>query len=118
MPKLTPTDHIIAHCAARGLPAPVREWPLVAWRAWRFDLAWPSALLALEIQGGSFAGKPCPVCKRRPGGRHNSAAALRDEYEKLAHAAILGWRVLLLMPEQVKPETGLAWIEQALRQGK
>lgn len=112
--RMTPTDEILHYCRRRGLPPPALEYQFVSFRDWKFDLAWPELLVAVEIQGGSFGGKPCPVCKRRPGGRHNSGPAMRDEFEKLAHAAIRGWSVIPLMPEQVKEATGLDWIRRAL----
>jgi hypothetical protein len=110
----TPTELICDHCRRNGLPKPALEYRFVTFRDWRFDLAFIEQKLAVEIQGGNFGGKLCPACKRRPGGRHNSPEAMREEYEKLAHAAIRGWRVIVLMPEQVRPETGLSWIERAL----
>jgi very-short-patch-repair endonuclease len=50
-------------------------------RRWRFDAAWPAALLAAECDGGQWAAG---------GGRHNTDA----DREKLNAAAALGWRVL------------------------
>lgn len=103
--KIKSADLIISHCRERGLPVPLREALVVPWRDWRFDLCWPHPhLIAVEIQGGTFAG-----------GRHSRGPALRGEYEKLAAAVIRGWRVLLMMPEQVKPGKGLRWIEELLK---
>lgn len=92
---------IMAACIAQhGLPAPVLEHKFHMERRWRFDLAWVTQKVALEIQGGLFAGKPCQVCGRRSGGRHNHPEAMRNEYEKLNAAATLGWRVLFILPEE------------------
>jgi hypothetical protein len=75
-------------------------------RRWRFDAAWWDRKVALEVQGGLFAGTPCPMCGRRRGGRHNDAVGLLKEYEKLNAAAALGWRVLYVIPEWLmKTET-------------
>lgn len=54
-------------------------------RRWRFDFAWPSQLVAVECQGGTFS-------RRRSG--HSSGMGLQNDYDKLNAAAVLGWRVL------------------------
>jgi hypothetical protein len=41
---------------AAGIPAPIREYRFAPPRRWRFDLAWPSLRLALEIEGGTWTG--------------------------------------------------------------
>ena len=63
------------------LPAPCRELVFAPPRRWRFDAAWPAAMLAAECDGGQWAAG---------GGRHNTDA----DREKLNAAAALGWRVL------------------------
>jgi len=87
-------DAIIAWCQRQGLPIPVREHYFAKPRKWQFDLAWSylpecrelhpdRVLLAVEINGGGWVN-----------GRHNRASSLEAEYEKLSHAAALGWRVI------------------------
>lgn len=61
-------------------------------REFRFDAAFPSARLAIEINGGAFKGK---------GGRHNRGAGYRTDLEKLNLAHLLGWTVLSYLPEQL-----------------
>ena len=57
-------------------------------RKWRFDYAWPSQRVAVEIDGGQWAPN---------GGRHS-----RDsDREKLNHAAAQGWRVLRFSTQQL-----------------
>lgn len=90
-------------CGIVGLPAPVLEYRFHPTRKWRFDLAWPQQLLAVEIDGGVFSG-----------GRHSRGAGYRADCEKFAEAAILGWRVIRVLPEHVKKGQALAWIERAL----
>jgi hypothetical protein len=95
---------------AHGIPAPLIEHKFAEHikykdkaganrtRGWRFDYAWPLCSwtggnpscikLALEVQGGCFAG-----------GRHSRGGALRQEHHKLNTAAELGWRVIYCFPE-------------------
>ncbi len=68
------------------IPEPVLEYRFDAVRKWRFDIAWPSARLALEIDGGN-----------RIGGRHTQ----QGDYDKLNAAAVQGWRVLRFTGEYV-----------------
>lgn len=48
-------------------------------RRWRFDFAWPSQKLGVEIDGR---------------GRHQTVAGVRADCEKMNEAIRLGWRVL------------------------
>lgn len=95
-------------CRARMLPQPVTEFQFAAPRRWRFDFAWPDAKppLAMEVEGGVFM----------PGGsRHSRGAGFRADCEKYARAAILGWRVIRVLPEHVQSGVAAEWVEQALR---
>lgn len=79
-----------ALCASHGLPEPIFEHCFREGRKWRFDLCWPGHMLAVEVQGGIHTR-----------GRHVRGAALEKEYEKLTYAAVGGWRVIFVTPEQV-----------------
>lgn len=52
-------------------------------RRWRFDFAWPSHWVAVEIDGGIFVG-----------GRHVDPLGGHGDRDKLNRATILGWKVL------------------------
>lgn len=91
----------VAYLVARGLPKPETEHRFHPNRQWRFDFAWPAAKIALEVEGATFAGKPCPHCGQRKGGRHNSGTGFRADIEKYNAAAALGWRVLRCEPKQL-----------------
>jgi hypothetical protein len=87
--------------AQRQLPEPEREHLFAAalGRRWRFDFAWPAHRVALEIEG--------LVVMRVNGqlqvmGRHASITGFKDDCEKYAWAAVLGWRVLRFEQSQVK----------------
>lgn len=57
-------------------------------RLFRWDFAWPDRAVAVEIHGATWAG-----------GRHGRGGGIESDAEKLAHAALLGWRVLIV-PEK------------------
>lgn len=87
---------VAAVCRLHGWPEPIAEHRFDAVRRWRLDLAWPDVQLAVEVQGGTFTR-----------GRHSRGPAMRDEYEKLNAAAVAGWTVLLLLPEQLTSNVGV-----------
>ena len=62
-------------------------------RRWRFDYALPEHKIAVEIEGGCFMFG---------GGGHNRGAAMRKDMEKYNEAAMLGWKVLRYMPENLE----------------
>lgn len=69
-------------------------------RQWRMDVACPSLLKAVEIDGAAFTG-----------GRHGGARSVVRDMEKQNCAAVMGWRVLHLRPDQLKPTSdGDAWL--------
>lgn len=68
---------------------------------WRFDLAWPEYWLAVEVQGGLFSK-----------GAHVQGMHLRREYEKTNEAAIRGWVVLHVLPEQITDGELTKWLHR------
>lgn len=62
---------------------PRRELVFHAERRWRFDFAWPSKRVALEIEGGVWTG-----------GRHVSGAGFTKDMEKYNYAAAMGWLII------------------------
>ena len=67
---------------AGQLTEPEREHRFHEVRKWRFDFAWPSAKLAVELHGGGNRG------------RHASVTGMAADLEKHNAATRLGWRVL------------------------
>ena len=65
-------------------PVPVREYRFHPIRKWRFDIAWPSLKLAVELHGAVFAA-----------GRHTRGIGLTNDCEKMNSAIFLGWSVLV-----------------------
>lgn len=92
-------------CRFAQLPIPVAEHRFHPVRKWRFDWAWPDRHIAVEVNGGAFASA---------GGRHTRGAGFRSDAEKLAEAAILGWRVIPVLPEQIRSGLALEFVRRAL----
>ncbi len=97
------------------LPPAEREYRFARPRRWASDYAWPEAKLLVEIEGGLYGrGKPCPMCRRRGVGAHSSIQRLKSDLEKYNAAAILGYRLLRFMPEQVTSGEAVAIIKEFL----
>jgi very-short-patch-repair endonuclease len=92
-------------CRFAELTIPVAEYRFHPTRKWRFDFAWPTERLAVEVNGGAFASG---------GGRHTRGAGFRSDAEKLSEAAILGWRVIHVLPEQIRNGLAVELVRRAL----
>lgn len=77
-------------CRAVQIPEPVPEWKFAEPRRWRFDFAWTSHKVALEVDGGVWVQ-----------GRHSRGSGLIKEHEKMNAAATLGWRIYRCTPDDV-----------------
>ena len=60
-----------------------KEYRFHSVRKWRFDYAFPSLKVAVEVDGGIWTG-----------GRHNMPVGYINDMEKLNTAASMGWLVL------------------------
>ena len=87
-------------------PEPVREFRFHPTRKWRFDLAWPSARLAVEFDGGIFTG-----------GGHNRGVMFSDNAAKHNAAVMLEWRLLryTTLDLRQRPMQIVEEIEEALK---
>jgi hypothetical protein len=81
---------VAAFLASFGITKPEFEYRFHPERKWRFDLAWPAAKVALEIDGAVWSG-----------GRHTRGSGWLKDTEKLNAAACLGWRMLRCMPKDL-----------------
>jgi len=93
---------LINLCRAVKIAEPVPEYRFHT-RKWRFDYAWPAHLLAMEIDGGVWTQ-----------GRHSRGAGKIADMEKLSEAAILGWRVLYAVPDDLSNGLALDRVMRAL----
>lgn len=87
-----------------GLPDPQREFLFHKKRKWRFDLAWPDLLIAVEVEGGIWIG-----------GRHVRGEGYEADCEKYNEAQLAGWMVLRFTPGMIKKGNAGGVIEKAIR---
>jgi very-short-patch-repair endonuclease len=79
----------------QGIPEPVLEYQFCPSRRWRFDFAWLSVKVALEVDGGIWVA-----------GGHNRGAQIKKTWEKENTANLEGWHILKCEPKDVcKNET-------------
>lgn len=89
-------------CKLEALPIPVREYQFSTTRRWRFDYAWPHYRVALEVEGGMFAG-----------GHHVRPKGIRRDIEKYNAAAVTGWLVLRCLPETLADDATIQTLQRA-----
>jgi len=83
-------------------------------RKWRFDAAIPSIMVAIELEGGTWArkgAKKCRVCGQTPQGRHTTGTGYGSDIEKYNTAALMGWFVLRFTSDMVRDGRMLATLE-------
>ena len=88
----------------RAFHPPILEHRFAPPRRWRFDLAWPSLRLALEIEGGTWTG-----------GRHVRGKGYERDCDKYNAAALAGWTVLRATTAMLRDGRALALLQQALK---
>lgn len=94
-----------AYCEARGYPCPEAEHAFHPTRGWLFDFAWPTLLIALEIEGGT---------RLKGGGRHNRPKGYEEDARKYSEAALIGWKVLRCTWKMVNAGEVWTFIDRAL----
>lgn len=99
-----PAGMIEQYCRLSGYPVPVGEHRFHPTRMWRFDVAFPGAKLAVEIEGGAWTA-----------GRHTRGKGYEADAEKYSEAALLGWRVLRATPGMVNRGVVYGWLDRAFK---
>jgi DNA-binding CsgD family transcriptional regulator len=117
---------------APDLPRPEKDYRFDLTRRWRFDRAWPTFKVAVELEGGAFGNRV--VCHRcgavvraatrdgrlgqevRSAGWHGHYGRFVSDREKYNAAEVQGWLVLRFVNEDVmtQPYSMLESIRQAL----
>jgi hypothetical protein len=72
-------------------------------RLWRFDIAFPAAKIAVEIQGGTFIA-----------GAHSRGASQTGDNLKLIYAQLEGWTVLFADAPMIRAGVAADLIRQAI----
>lgn len=96
-------DLMLEKILKEKLPEPVREHKFHPVRRWRMDFAWIKEKIALEIEGGTWAG-----------GRHLHPLGFEKDCEKYNEAALLGWKVLRATTTMVKDGRALEILKRGL----
>lgn len=94
-------------CKSLGLPEPTPEYVFAPPRKWRLDWAWPADKIAVEVEGGAWIG-----------GRHTRGAGYVKDMEKYNTAALLGWLLLRVTPQQISSGVAFGLLERAFKKGK
>ena len=103
MSKSTLEAELALQIRALGLPEPVREYPAIKGRKFRFDFAWLEHKLLVEVNGGTYTQ-----------GAHSTGQGIRRDYEKSNLATLAGWRVLSFDGKSVKSGEAVEVIRKAL----
>lgn len=87
-------------CQQNGMATvfPEREYYFAHPRRWRFDFAFPSHMVAIELEGGVWNG-----------GRHATGAGMVADMDKYNAAAKRGWRVLRFSATHLRKEPLTVW---------
>lgn len=83
----------------------VREYIFHDTRKWRFDFAFPERMIAVEIEGATWAN-----------GRHNRGAGMEEDMVKYNEAARLGWRLFRFSTGMVKSGKAIAYFTSILNE--
>lgn len=111
--RATPADRLMRLLRDNGLGDFKTEHPFAKaiGRRWRFDISWPSHLVAVEIEGGIFGkggkdgDKPCELCGEKPKGAHGSTSGILRDIEKYNAGTMLGWRIYRVPTNAINLDT-------------
>lgn len=97
-------DNLAWQMSISGLPAAMREFRFAPPRRWRFDFAFSTAKLAVEVDGGTWVQ-----------GRHSRGEGFEKDCEKVNEAAARGWRIVRVTAAMISDGRALQAIEEALK---
>jgi very-short-patch-repair endonuclease len=97
------TFSLLEQIKISGLPTPAEEVRFSKIRRWKFDFAYVTPKIAIEVEGGTYSG-----------GRHVRHAGYEGDCRKYNAAALAGWRVFRFTTDMVNNGEALAVVEEAL----
>ena len=100
-------DIFVEFCKKQLGEAPAKEYVFHPVRKWRFDYAFLGAKIALEVEGGVYTG-----------GRHIRPKGFLGDVDKYNAAAVMGWRVLRVVPDRLRTFATIEMIKDAMNNGK
>jgi hypothetical protein len=92
---------LLTHIRQVGLPEPQMEIAFHPTRKWRFDLAYPERMIAVEVEGSVYAR-----------GRHTRGQGYEGDCEKYNEAQLLGWKVYRFSTGQVTSGWAIGFLER------
>lgn len=98
---------LLAQIRLCGLPEPEMEYRFHSVRKWRFDFCWTDRMIAVEVEGGTWAG-----------GRHTRPQGFEKDSEKYNEATWLGWRVYRYTGKAITSGQAVQEIEKYLKEEK
>lgn len=105
MAKQPAGDLFTAICKADMGVEVVKEHAFHGGRRWRFDYAILAHKVAVEVEGGAWTQ-----------GRHTRPQGFINDMEKYNQAALLGWRVFRVTPDNLCGAKTLSLIREAIKQ--
>jgi very-short-patch-repair endonuclease len=106
-PSQTTGDLFTSICKKDYGLAVEKEYIFHPTRKWRFDYAIPEHKIALEVEGGVWTR-----------GRHTRPEGFLGDIEKYNEAALLGWRVFRVTPDDLYTNKTFKLIETAIKGGE
>ena len=88
-----------------GITPEETEYQAIPGRKFRFDFAWPSKRVLVEVQGAVFVR-----------GGHSTGVGITRDALKSNLAVLAGWKPLVVTAAHIKSGEALAWIQEALGQ--
>jgi very-short-patch-repair endonuclease len=98
--------HLLTRIRQTGLPEPETEYQFMVRRKFRFDIAWPSRRIAVEVDGGTWSG-----------GRHVQGRGYENDCIKINAATEQGWRVFRYTTGLVLCDEAIIQLERVLTEG-
>jgi len=101
-----PKEKFLRDLHYAGVLAPELEYRFHPTRKWRFDVAWPQAKVAVELEGLVYSNRN----DNQLIGRHVSVTGFAADIEKLGAAFAMGWNVLRIRSTEARNGVAVGWL--------